>query len=182
MLAYNHGAENSARLEKSVCCTAVAMIGISVFFLLAFQLTTRPMASLFIRDAKTVAYAAAFIRIHCVSVPFAAIGLLLTVFPGCQKDAAGDGSLRHPQGDLRYPSDVCVERPHFPVWSPDVSGNYGGRGRAVRSGDVSPHTKGVTTAAQSFSRRWQMRNKYFLSRRNSGSYIRSCKQTKLMLR
>lgn len=78
LLAYNHGAKNSERMEKSVRCTAAAMIGVSVSFLLAFQLAARPMASLFIKDAETVAYAAAFIRIHCVSMPFAAVGFLLT--------------------------------------------------------------------------------------------------------
>ncbi len=77
LLAYNYGAKNQERLEKSVRCTAFAMIGTSVFFLLAFQLLARPIASLFIKVPQTVDYAAVFIRIHCVSMPFAAVGFLL---------------------------------------------------------------------------------------------------------
>lgn len=80
LLAYNHGAKNHDRLKKSMRCTIYVAIGIALLYVLVLQVAPAVVASWFIKDEKTIEYAAMFIRIHCVSMPFAAIGHLLVGF------------------------------------------------------------------------------------------------------
>lgn len=73
LLAYNHAAGNRERQRQAFaygCCFAV---GFSAICLILYELFAPGIASIFISDAKTVRYAASFLRRMVIAMPMVAI-------------------------------------------------------------------------------------------------------------
>ncbi|NLT40553.1 MAG: MATE family efflux transporter [Clostridiales bacterium] len=76
LLAYNYASGNFERLRKArkfafVCSVAFCLVCIAVF-----QSFPEQAVSIFIKDAKTIGYGTAFLRIQSLSTPFMAINFM----------------------------------------------------------------------------------------------------------
>ena len=73
LLAYNHAACNTERLKKCFRTGVFIALGFSLVCLAAYELFAPELASLFIKDAETIGYAAAFLRRMVVAMPLMAV-------------------------------------------------------------------------------------------------------------
>lgn len=86
LIAYNYGSGNLGRMRQGIRYTMGTVLSISLVFLAALEAIPHIITSWFIEDAATVAYAAVFIRIHCIALPFTAVTfLLMGVFQAMKK-------------------------------------------------------------------------------------------------
>lgn len=73
LLAYNYGAGNHARRAKAFSFGCTVSVSMAVVCLALYQLFAPQLAAIFIEDAVTVAYAAAFLRRMVVAMPLMAL-------------------------------------------------------------------------------------------------------------
>lgn len=80
LFAYNYGAKNEQRMRHAVKTTLLSCLTVSAVFLVILQLWANPVTDVFIKDAQTIEYGAAFIRLHCLAMPFMSITFVLMGF------------------------------------------------------------------------------------------------------
>lgn len=73
LLAYNHAAGNRERQRRAFRYGCAIAVCFSVLCLIAFELFAPYVAALFIRDAKTIRYAASFLRRMVIAMPMVAV-------------------------------------------------------------------------------------------------------------
>ena len=73
LLAYNYAAGNSARQKKAFVYGCSIAVGFSVMCLIIYEIFAPDIASIFIKNADTISYAAAFLRRMVVAMPMVAI-------------------------------------------------------------------------------------------------------------
>ena len=73
LLAYNHAAGNRERQGKAFRCGCGIAVCFSALCLIAYELFAPNIASVFIRDAKTIRYAASFLRRMVIAMPMVAV-------------------------------------------------------------------------------------------------------------
>lgn len=73
LLAYNHAAGNIARRREAFSFGCLLSVGFSTLCLVCFEVFAEPITALFIKDAQTVTYGAAFLRRMVTAMPLMAI-------------------------------------------------------------------------------------------------------------
>lgn len=73
LIGYNYAAGNFERTEKAFRFGAAISLGFALLCVLAYELFAPSLASLFINDAKTVGYAASFLRRMVIAMPMMSI-------------------------------------------------------------------------------------------------------------
>jgi multidrug efflux pump len=76
LLSYCYGAKNMDRFRESFRKSLISALVVVCIFLACVQIFAAPIARLFIDHAETVAYCAAFLRIHSTSMPFMVVTML----------------------------------------------------------------------------------------------------------
>ena len=72
LLAFNHSAGNEARRREAFRFGAAISVGFALFCVILYEGFAPQLASLFISDAQTIAYGAAFLRRMVLAMPFMA--------------------------------------------------------------------------------------------------------------
>lgn len=73
LLAYNHASGNRERQKKAFLYACGIAVGFSVLCLIAYEIFAPNIASVFIKDADTISYSAAFLRRMVVAMPMVAV-------------------------------------------------------------------------------------------------------------
>ncbi len=74
LLTYNHAAGNYARRRQAFRLGCLISLGFALLCLVVYEFFAPALSSLFIRDALTIRYSAAFLRIMVVAMPMMAVG------------------------------------------------------------------------------------------------------------
>ena len=70
LVAYNYAAKNYRRMKSVINCARLSGMGFAVLCIIAFELFSGPIVSLFIQEPETVALSAAFLGISSLATPF----------------------------------------------------------------------------------------------------------------
>lgn len=70
LVAYNYASGNYKRMKAFTRATQLAGMAVAGICIVAFQLFTKGIISLFIGDAATISYGTDFLRIACLATPF----------------------------------------------------------------------------------------------------------------
>ena len=73
LLAYNHAAGNMDRLKKAFRFGVSVALGFALTCLVVYEIFAPDLASLFIKDSATIAYAAAFLRRMVTAMPLMSV-------------------------------------------------------------------------------------------------------------
>lgn len=73
LLSYNHASGNYSRRHRAFVFGTAISLGFSLLCLVLYEFFAPPMASLFMKDAITVSYAATFLRIMVVAMPMMSV-------------------------------------------------------------------------------------------------------------
>ncbi len=73
LLAFNHAAGNRERLKKCFALGVSIALGFSLICLTAYEIFAPKLAGLFIKDADTISFAAAFLRRMVTAMPLMAV-------------------------------------------------------------------------------------------------------------
>ena len=73
LIGYNYSAKNFERTEKAFRFGSSISLGFALICVLVYELFAHSLAALFIKDAQTVSYAAAFLRRMVIAMPFMSI-------------------------------------------------------------------------------------------------------------
>lgn len=80
LLAYNYGAGRTDRLKKTLRLSLIYCVSTAAVILVAIEAFAPSIVSLFIADSKTVECGTGFLRLHCISMLFMAVTLILLSF------------------------------------------------------------------------------------------------------
>lgn len=76
LVGYNYAAQNYRRMEDVAAYARKVGVKVAVAFVAGYLILARPLITLFIRDAATVALGTVFLRIACLAVPFSIVNFL----------------------------------------------------------------------------------------------------------
>ena len=81
LAGYNHSAGKYQRTRDIVKFALLLSVGFSIVCVLCYEIFAGHFVSLFIKEAVTVSYSSAILRIMCISTPLMAVGfIMITAF------------------------------------------------------------------------------------------------------
>lgn len=93
LVAYNYASGDYKRMKSFIVTCRVLGMGFAILCVVAFQIFTRPLVTLFIGDGATVEYGVRFLRICCSATPLMIYNILATF--SLQAMGKGPESLFH---------------------------------------------------------------------------------------
>ena len=70
LVAYNYAAKNYKRMKSVINCARISGMGFAVLCIIAFELFSGSIVSLFIKESETLALSSEFLRISSLATPF----------------------------------------------------------------------------------------------------------------